>query len=306
MVVNSHLEGMYVAPFKFLSTGGIIGDALFFFCSGYKLSLGRTDRFDNWYKRRLVRIYPSVLVWDVLAALLFSLPLTVGTLFDGWWFCGYWFVKCIMVHYVALYFVMRYFRRWMSLLLGGVCVGIGVWWWLAYSPKFAMAMLGASKFEWYYLFAFTLFGAIVASRGLPKFRTVSALSCLFLALLCHYGWLIIVGRCPNLMPIRLLLLLPLAAVVVSLYLLSKTDFVIGMMNGNVGKAMTLLGGLCLEVYISHGMFETVRFNNLFPLNIIGYFAVVFIVAYFIRCVTRLFIQTFDKEHPYDYHSVFKE
>lgn len=77
LVVNSHLEGMYVVPFKPLATGGIIGDALFFFCSGYKLFLGHFDRFDNWYKRRVVRVYPSLLIWNIFIAVVISLPLTV-------------------------------------------------------------------------------------------------------------------------------------------------------------------------------------------------------------------------------------
>ena len=117
MVVNSHLEDMYVGCFKPLATGGVLGDALFFFCSGYKLFLGRMDRFDNWYKRRIVRIYPSIIVWDVIAASVLPLPLTPLTLFDGW--CptgGYWFVKCIMVHYVAIYIIRKFFFDHLKLM----------------------------------------------------------------------------------------------------------------------------------------------------------------------------------------------
>ncbi len=100
---------MYPENCRFLATGGILGDALFFFCSGYKLFLGGMGRFDNWYKRRVVRIYPSIIVWDILAALLFSLPLTVSSVFDGWKENGYWFVKCIMLHYIGLYIIRRFY-----------------------------------------------------------------------------------------------------------------------------------------------------------------------------------------------------
>ena len=51
---------MYPPKYEMFATGGTIGDALFMFCSGYTLFLGRIDRFDNWYKRRINRIYPSV------------------------------------------------------------------------------------------------------------------------------------------------------------------------------------------------------------------------------------------------------
>ena len=53
------LYGKYNA----LATGGAIGDVLFFFCSGFTLFLGKMGRFDNWYKRRINRIYPTVFAW---------------------------------------------------------------------------------------------------------------------------------------------------------------------------------------------------------------------------------------------------
>lgn len=305
LVVNSHLESMYVEPFKPLATGGVIGYALFFFCSGYKLFLGRLDRFDNWYKRRILRIYPSVIVWDVIAAITFALPLTVDSLFDGWWFCGYWFIKCIMLHYVALYFVRKYFEQHLKIVLGLVCSGIVIWWCLAYSPKFAMAMLGASKFEWFYLFAFTLLGGAFVGCKRPEIPFGRALALVGLAFVCHYGWLELVGCCPVLMPVRCLLLLPLAMIICSLYYLSKTSVVCRLMDSWGGVVVSALGGLCLEVYISHGMFETAKFNHLFPLNILGFFIVAFLVAYLVRCVTRFVLQTLNKDQKYDYHSVFK-
>lgn len=52
IITNSHMDILY-PKFGALATGGAIGDALFFFCSGFTLFLGRMGRFDNWYKRRL-------------------------------------------------------------------------------------------------------------------------------------------------------------------------------------------------------------------------------------------------------------
>jgi len=53
-----------------LATGGAIGDALFMFCSGYTLFWGSMKRFDNWYKRRVNRIYPSVFACVAVCLLL--------------------------------------------------------------------------------------------------------------------------------------------------------------------------------------------------------------------------------------------
>ncbi len=70
LIINSHLETMYT-HYSGLATGGAFGDTLFLFCSGFTLLLGRFGRFDNWYKRRINRIYPSVLSWAIVASFLF-------------------------------------------------------------------------------------------------------------------------------------------------------------------------------------------------------------------------------------------
>ena len=67
LVLNSHM-GICYGQYGFLATGGGIGDALFFFCSGFTLFMGRADRFDNWYKRRLSRILPSIISIAMVAA----------------------------------------------------------------------------------------------------------------------------------------------------------------------------------------------------------------------------------------------
>ena len=52
LVLNSHM-GICYGSHSALATGGGIGDALFFFVSGFTLFMGRKADFVNWYKRRL-------------------------------------------------------------------------------------------------------------------------------------------------------------------------------------------------------------------------------------------------------------
>lgn len=93
-IINSHADMCY-PKFSALATGGAIGDALFLFCSGYTLFWGSLKRFDNWYKRRINRIYPSVFSSLLIASLLGKLT------FDSlrWWNLGGGeFVMFIMVY----------------------------------------------------------------------------------------------------------------------------------------------------------------------------------------------------------------
>ena len=75
LITNSHMGLLYPESLVKLSTGGAIGDVLFFFCSGFTLFLGRGGDFFNWYKRRINRIYPTVLMWALSWLLCFKLVL---------------------------------------------------------------------------------------------------------------------------------------------------------------------------------------------------------------------------------------
>lgn len=302
LVVNSHLDIMYPGRLKFLATGGIFGDALFFFCSGYKLFLKKPGRFDNWYKRRVVRVYPSIVVWDVIAAIFFSLPFSVLNLFDGWRPNGYWFVKCIMFHYIGIYLIQKYMINQLKLAISAVFAGIFVWWLTAYSPEFANAMLSAPKFQWYYMFIFTLAGAILGKHSHIKFRLWMAMLFSF-SMFCYYGFLKCVDLFPIITPLRVLVILPIFGVIYGFFLISRSAAVTKLMNTKGGAVLKFCGALCLEVYISHDVLLTGEYNHLFPLNIIVYFFLVFLLAYIVRCVTRCLVQTFNLDKPYDYGAI---
>ena len=70
-ITNSHMDVLY-HPYEQLATGGAIGDVLFFFCSGFTLFYGRMGRFDNWYKRRINRIYPTIFAWAIISSIFFD------------------------------------------------------------------------------------------------------------------------------------------------------------------------------------------------------------------------------------------
>lgn len=304
LVVNSHIEEMYVNGLKCLSTGGVIGDALFFFCSGYKLFISRCDRFDEWYRRRVARIYPTVLVWDIIAGALLNLPFSVQNLFDGWVPAGYWFIKCIMFHYVLLYVVRRYLLDYLSEVMAFAWIVVLTWWCVEYSPSFAMAMLGASKFEWGYMFIYMLLGGVMALKSPDSHYTVrKATACLALSCIGHYGCLYMTTRYSQCYPIRIMFLLPLTGIILSLHHLSRTTKIIGLMNSSFGTVIAFLGGLCLEVYITSPFLETDSYNRFFPLNVIVFFVCVFMVAYVIRIITRFVLQTCTSKNGYDYRSL---
>lgn len=63
-----------------------------------------------------------------------------------------------------------------------------------------------------------------------------------------------------------------------------------------------VGGLCLEIYMVQHFLFTDNMNSLFPLNIALMFGIIFIVAYFTRCLARFISQTF-KDAPYNWNKI---
>ena len=296
LIVNSHFDPCYPEGLASLATGGAIGNALFFFCSGYTLFLGRTDGFVPWYKRRLMRILPSFLVCSIICSYILD---------EGWWKVagGYWFIRCILVHYVVLYLVqMRLLARkcLTGVLLAAAIVGC----WLVFEePDHDIYQTG--YFMWVHYFACSLCGLYVAER-----RASSATFAYWgpaMALLGTVGYYGIRGVALRHAGLGWLQLFAVPSVALAAYGLFRTAHAVPLerlMEKTTGKMVRIIGGLCLETYMMHFLFATPVLREYFPLNLIGAFVVSFAAAYAARCLSRFMVQTFDSRRDYDFPRVF--
>lgn len=74
VAIFNHLAACYFGNWSIFASGGAIGCSLFFFCSGYSLALGRVDRFDKWYRRRLGRLWPTCFMALLFNEILLNYP----------------------------------------------------------------------------------------------------------------------------------------------------------------------------------------------------------------------------------------
>ena len=63
----------------------------------------------------------------------------------------------------------------------------------------------------------------------------------------------------------------------------------------VGKIMSWIAALTLEVYIVQFAFITNQFNSIFPLNVLLVFAIIVLAAYLLKVMTSLFLAVLSKE-----------
>jgi hypothetical protein len=309
IITNSHMDLLY-GKYVVLATGGAIGDALFFFCSGYTLFLGRNSDFFNWYKRRINRIYPTIFAWAFISALLLGIHLDMPEiLIKG----GEWFVSCIMIYYVPLWFIKRYAinkLRW--LFCGVICIIII--WYLAIGIDDISGnnnMYGACYFKWCHYFLFTLLGAIIGLHSsishidthIPQMSFT--LIKLIFSILAFYALCWFKHKNGIYDFLQITSLLPLLYICYYFYLLCNTKQAKAIYNHVlIGRIIKFIGGLCLEIYlVQYGLF-TDKMNSIFPLNLLITFVIILIAAYLLRCMARIWSQTFKTEN-YNWKEIIK-
>ena len=303
MITNSHLGSQY-GQYSILATGGYLGDALFFFCSGFALFLKPLGggNFINWYKRRINRIYPSMIANAFVGALFFQ---TIWSVVDIATAKGFWFIYCIMVYYVVIYVIGKYFPKKMLLSIGIICVITAIWYLCVYDQP-GCNLYGGHPIRWLHSFNFMLLGAYLSSNR-DKIKAGHPVKDVLLMLLFtafYYAIFAVSERLDGpLVLIQYISMFPLFIAMYYFYKVGDSEWGAKIFNNKIFHfVIRFIGGLCLEIYLVQWFFLTDRFNHLFPLNILMIFGAVFVAAYLTRCLARLFSQTF-REAPYEWKKI---
>lgn len=313
LVMNSHMDAMY-GEYSYLGTGGAIGDALFFFCSGYSIFLSqRVENFFNWYKRRIQRIVPSVVAMFLIGAIYtaFNIPAKVDI---------NWFLQCIMLYYIVLYPIKRYASNrmwWIMLIVASITLG---WYFIfGINPHTRGNIYGTTMLKWCFYFMFMLFGSIcgrwrmnmmeisqksnIVSDKLSNPNLLVSLLGGLLSLVVFYGIFVYTKTFPEYEPYQLFSLIPLMGICWFLWRFVNTRFSKKVMaNKYAGSILRFIGGLCLEILVCQELVFTTKLNHIFPWNIPLIMIAVILFAYVVRTLGRLLLQTFQKE-DYDWREM---
>lgn len=306
LIINSHMDALYV-KYGMLATGGAIGDVLFLFASGYTLFLSKRNlRFDNWYKRRINRIYPSVFMCVTMGALFMNQDsVTLSKLFGGGQF-----VVAIMAYYVLIYWIKKFALDYIPHVIaftGAFALLVYVVW-FPYKYEFGEnGMYGITTlFRWIPYFAFMLFGAWMGlKRDDLKYKPIMDFTNFLICLMLFYGIQLASKKYPVIAPLQIVTLLPLLGVVFYFYKWCHAGFWKKLYANRIGHAIVMtISGLCLESYLIQFSVFTTKMNNIFPLNLPIMVVIVLLAAFLCKCLARFFSQTF-KEGDYDWKEMVK-
>jgi len=304
LIINSHADRMY-PHMKILATGGAIGDCLFLFCSGFTLFWGGQKSFGSYYKRRISRIYPSVFA----SVAFIHIVRQSGDI--GWTelFCTKPFIMAIMVYYVLLYFIKKYAIDKVNLILYavGVISFIVYIFWFPY--KYEVSNKGlygiTTYYRWVPYFGAMLLGAMMGvKRNELKYHAWRDFLMFSLCLAIFYTIQFAAKIYRPVAPWQVVTILPLMGIVFYLYKWCNNDWLKRLYQNKWGNAIVMIvGGLCLESYLIQGVLFTKNMNDIWPLNLIVIVVVILVCSYIVRCVARLFAQTFRSE-DYEWDKIF--
>lgn len=299
LITNSHMGKLYPENLSFMATGGAIGDALFFFCSGFTLFLKPMGRFDTWYKKRINRIYPTVFAYAIVCAFIFNISNDMRhTIIHG----GGWFVTCIMVYYVIAYIIDRFMSNhlYISFVIASVISIISYSLW---DKPEQFSIYGNTYLKWIFFFLFMLQGAIVGKKHIC-INGVKSITLLILSLLAYYTIVIMSQRNETFNNVQLTSLIPLLGITMFMYTMCNCKKATSLFNNKyVNNVVMFIGGLCLEIYLIQIPLLKINLGLPFPLNYIAMFALIISSAYLLRCGARIFSQTFNKK-DYNWKEIF--
>jgi len=294
LITNSHF-GIFYGKYSFFATGGAIGDSLFFFCSGFALSLSKFDRFDNWYKRRIFRIYPSIIAKDLLLCLSASYCFnSINHIING----GGWFLKAIMLFYIIIYFQASFLFKWLnSILIISIIFIITAS--LFFVNNMETLYSSSSYFAWCTYFTTMLLGLALGKKQVTKDNSKLSIDLVlfFSSVVVYYGILFLCKI--NLFPIHfgILSILPLYGILISLYKICKIPYFKSIVENRFGVIVIFISTLCWEIYLAQIYIilpNAEVYNRIlpFPSNIIIAFLSIIAAAYLIKILSKLLIQLF--------------
>lgn len=313
LITNSHMDKLY-GDYNVFATGGAIGDVLFFFCSGYTLFLGSLGRFDFWYKKRIRRIYPSVIALSIMGTFLWNFHRDVLYIIT---YGGEWFVSCIMIYYIILYFIRRYaINRLIVIFLITFIVTL-IWYFFFYTDKYTISIYKWTYIKWCFYFFNMLLGAAVglyeSKHGYlinkPHSRYNKTWINITLMIICmslFYGLQIMGKKNPAWAYWQIFTIIPLFGINWFFYLICCGTWVKKVFqHPKISWIIMAIGGLCLEIYLVQPYLFTTSMNNIFPLNLPIMFVIILPFAWLCRSLGKLFQQTFSSEDGYNWREILK-
>lgn len=220
------------------------------------------------------------------------------------------FIVAIMLYYILLYIIRKYAINRLGWILGFVTFFSLIVYLFWFPNKYEISSRGiygiATLYRWVPYFAAMLIGVMVGRRReILKYHPWWDLVKLMVCITVFYGIQFGAKIYRPIAPWQVVTLFPLMGIIIYFYKCCHARWLTNLYQSKYGNRIVMfVGGLCLESYLIQLTLFTDKMNDIFPLNLIIIVVVILVCSYLVRCVARIFQQTFQTD-DYDWEKVFR-
>lgn len=294
LITNSHLNHLYPDAVSQLATGGAIGNSLFFMLSGYGLALSNqsNSKFLPWYKRRVIRIYPSLIIVTIYFYIIRhswkewnALDYIQGFIYPT----HYWFISALMIFYVIFFLILKKYNR--KYFLAGIFVLTipYIFFYFTIIDLSKYSIEGHGYFKWIFYLSMMFSGGYMASSRIKFIKTsfIKNSLALLVCIIFYYGIIILVDHHIGAQFQALTHLLMFLIIILFLRVSYSNTINILANTKYISIVINIIAGLTLEIYLLQGAVYSIPQlkNILFPFNLLMFSVLLVILSFILNRVS---------------------
>jgi surface polysaccharide O-acyltransferase-like enzyme len=275
-----HFQGEVPNSYRFLFIGGVIGNSLFFFCSGYLVKIKSEYFHGEWMVKKLIRLLPSVWVFLLISRLC---RITSLHWYNFIYPTPYWFVNAIIGLFILYYIFHSLIAKYKYAVFVFVILIHSLLYFI-YMPHDYLIVDGSGSMEnWFFYFLFFLQGYYSRNNNNNlndrKSLKWNVLGVIFFIgafysykTLCKYytDWIFYQFLVMPILLLGMLYCFHKAAII----------FVKRPLNKKLKKVLIEISNLTLDIYIVQLLLiHRLMPEILFPMNIFVLLSIILIAAY---------------------------
>lgn len=155
-----HFKSFIPTPIDKLFIGGMLGNSLFFYCSGYLSSIKTEQYKGEWLINKWSRIMPSVWIGTILLLLVKDIKI-----YNFIYPTSFWFINALLIFYIIFYILKKIISKRKILCVNFILV-IHTFYYYFFVDHTQIVMDGGGLKIWFYCFLFFLYGFYTKNKNI--------------------------------------------------------------------------------------------------------------------------------------------
>lgn len=268
-----HFKSFAPMPIDKLFIGGILGNSLFFFCSGYLSSIKSEKYKGEWLINKWTRIMPSIWIGTILLLLIKDIKI-----YNFIYPTSFWFINALLIFYIIFYILNKQFTIFRTLSVITISIIHSIYY-LFYVNHTQIVMDEGGIKIWFYCFLFFLYGFYTKGKTI-LYNKLSIIYCL-ISIIIFYAYKELSEVYPTLIFWQFIIQ-PLILFIFIHYALQSAFYISSISISNkIKNILSYISNLTIEIYVTQiTIINLIKQTNIkWPYKIIISIISILLVAY---------------------------